>query len=77
MALFELIYNYFWGLLCPSGEIGSLDTYMNVTFSLFDESFVLFEYLALILTFISFIFIIVLCCLFVYKIVRLIGGLIR
>lgn len=35
------------------------------------------EYLAFICSIISLIFILVLCCLFIYKIIKLVGGLIR
>ena len=69
-SLFEFfetyIFNDNYSALLDDTEVG----FFNVSISLQ-------SYLCTLASLISIIFILVLCCLFVYKIIKLIGGLIR
>lgn len=84
-TLFQAIYLFFQEHLFPSGvgdEIDLIDLRYAVGNSITENGMAPFymtlqEWLCYTATFITIITLFVLCCLFIYKIVRLIGGLIR
>lgn len=58
-------------------NLESIDTSNNINLNILGMNLPLGNYLSLIATIITITFIVVLCCMFVYKIIKLIGGLIR
>lgn len=74
--MLSALFNYFYGLFDTSNNL-RLQSFYDDFQAYTGYDFDLSTYFAYLCSIISLIFIFVLCCLFVYKIVRLIGGLIR
>lgn len=72
-ALFDAIYDYFSALF-NTNLFG--DYFDDITFDIGSGTLNLSTWFVAMFTIISFIIILVLCCLFVYRIIRLVGGLI-
>ena len=76
--LYQFFYNTVFKYISSSGQQGaSYLKFMEAQVNFGGVTFTMQEYLSNLCTLISLIFIVVLCCLFVYKIIKLIGGLIR
>lgn len=74
--MIDELYNFFANLfISNSGDFDFFNSFYSISRNDIEIEF--YQYLAGLCSVISLIFIVVLCCLFVYKIVRLIGGLIR
>ena len=74
--MFDALYDFFINIVFASNDNMDLMEGINFDFGAYG-SITLIEYLSLTCALISLITIVVLCCLFVYKIIILIGGLIR
>ena len=74
--MFDALYDFFINIVFASNDNMDLMEGINFDFGAYG-SITLIEYLSLTCALISLITIVVLCCLFVYKIIKLIGGLIR
>ena len=74
--MFDALYDFFLNNVFGSVDNTDLMEGINFDFGAYG-SITLQEYLSLTCALISLITIVVFCCLFVYKIIRLIGGLIR
>lgn len=72
--MFDALMNYFWSIF--NTEDFAYFTEVS-TFTIGGAELTITDYLAFLCTLVSLVFIVVLCCLFVYKIIKLIGGLIR
>lgn len=77
--MFQALYNFFSDILYanydPSSMFGQFIE--NTGVEVFDTNLIISDYLAILLALVSGFIIVGLCCLFVYKIIKLIGGLIR
>lgn len=75
------IVNFFGGVtsngLVYSGFIGPQGSTRSLTFNFFGVSISIGNYLSFLATIITMVIIFVLCCLFVAKIIKLIGNLIK
>ena len=74
--MFDALYDFFLNIVFASENNMDLLEGINFDFGSYGP-ITLIEYLSLTCALISLITIVVLCCLFVYKIIKLIGGLIR
>lgn len=82
MSLFLVIYQFFSTLVFAySSDIITYPLYqklfIDTTFTIGSQTYRAIEYYSFICAFVATIIVVVLCCLFVYKIIKLIGGLIR
>lgn len=74
--MFDALYDFYLNIVFTSENNMDLLEGINFDFGSYG-TITLIEYLSLTCALISLITIVVLCCLFVYKIIKLIGGLIR
>lgn len=72
--MFGLLYDYFYNLF---GWLDSSGTFADIFFVISDGgvSIYLDQYLSLLCSIISLIVIIILCCLFIYRLIRVVGRL--
>lgn len=70
-------YSQHYDILVSVDSNGNALYTKDIPISIFGVNTNLGNYLSYIASLVSIIFIVVLCCLFVYKIIKLIGGLIR
>ena len=79
--MLQLLANFYYNLFFNDALIQDEDflisEIMSTPIELFGVQYNVAYYLTFLCSLISLIFIIVLCCLFVWKIIKLIGGLIR
>lgn len=74
--MLNLLFNYFVQLFYGHGEPTALTDFMNSTCYEIDGTQIVFaDYFAIICSLVSFIFILVLCCLFIYRLIRVVGRL--
>lgn len=72
--MFGLLFEFWYNLISTfSDKNGFLET----EFEWFGRNIQIDEYLSFLASFISGVFIVILCCLFIWKMVKLIGGLIH
>ena len=75
MSFFELIVNWLFTIFADN--TGDYTEFFDVQYVVGGVNINFSSWLCYTLAIIGTIFVIVLCCLFIYKIIKLIGGLIR
>lgn len=70
--MFLLLYEYFYTLFEP---LDTISPFQDMSWNIGDSSIYLADYLTFISSIISLVIILVLCCLFIYRLIRVISRL--